>query len=553
MAERRKIAEASPESLHRVFTVPEAPDSTLGRIERDISQNLMGFLQDNIVASQREIVDIERDFTETLIPEEPTFVSDHTDFVLNRLVAESVHTASPSFIGHMTSAIPYFMLPLSKIMTALNQNLVKTETSKVFTPLERQVLAMFHRLAFGETEAFYDRYIHDSESALGAVCSGGTIANLTALWAARNHVLGPDGEFPGVAETGLYRALQHYGYEGLAVLVSERGHYSLSKAADVLGLGREELISVPTGVDNSIDLGALEDRLHALERRRIKVLAVVGIAGTTETGHVDPLDAMASLCVRFGCHFHVDAAWGGPLLLSNRYRGLLRGIERADSISIDAHKQLYIPMGIGIVLFRDPHLVEDIRHYAQYIIRRGSKDLGRSSLEGSRPGMAMLLHAALHIFGRKGYELLINGGIERAKVFGEMIDADPDFELITAPATNILTYRYVPQALQALLETCSKPQMAWATEQLNVCTTDLQKAQRERGQAFVSRTMLTPSRYGGLDVVVFRVVLANPLTTRKILAAVLDEQRELATTIVRVHERFVALVDRLTTSHSERT
>jgi glutamate decarboxylase len=81
-------------------------------------------------------------------------VSEHTQFLLDKVVAQSVHTASPSFIGHMTTALPYFMLPLSKIMIALNQNLVKTETSKVFTPLERQVLANFHRLVFEQDDAF---------------------------------------------------------------------------------------------------------------------------------------------------------------------------------------------------------------------------------------------------------------------------------------------------------------------------------------------------------------------------------------------------------------
>ncbi|MFC6673208.1 hypothetical protein [Marinobacterium aestuariivivens] len=160
------------ENLLRIFTVPEAPGSTLSRLENHISANLAGFLQDHIVAEETDLVKIERDFNDTEIPEQPVYVSDQAQFLLEKVVAQSVHTSSPSFVGHMTSALPYFMIPLSKIMIALNQNLVKTETSKAFTPLERQVLGMLHRLVYGEPEAFYDRWLHDSHRHLGLSAPG---------------------------------------------------------------------------------------------------------------------------------------------------------------------------------------------------------------------------------------------------------------------------------------------------------------------------------------------------------------------------------------------
>ena len=128
MPRSRETAQASLENLYRIFTVPEAPDSTLGQIDQAISDNLMGFLQEHIVAVERDLVEIERDFSQSRIPEEPTFVSNYTEFLKEKVVSQSVHTASPGFIGHMTSALPYFMLPLSRILTALNQNLVKVET-----------------------------------------------------------------------------------------------------------------------------------------------------------------------------------------------------------------------------------------------------------------------------------------------------------------------------------------------------------------------------------------------------------------------------------------
>jgi len=125
MSDDKKLARASLDSLYRIFTVPEAPDSTLGRIDQSLSQDLAGFLQQHIVASERDLADIERDFNSAAIPEHPTFVSEQIQFVMDKLVAQSVHISAPSFVGHMASALPYFMLPLSRIMMALNQNLVK--------------------------------------------------------------------------------------------------------------------------------------------------------------------------------------------------------------------------------------------------------------------------------------------------------------------------------------------------------------------------------------------------------------------------------------------
>ncbi|MBK1850836.1 putative pyridoxal-dependent aspartate 1-decarboxylase [Marinobacter sp. 1-4A] len=528
MTGKKKTAQASIEAMYRVFTVPEAPESTLSRIDQNISSNLAGFLQEHIVAVERDLADVEKNFSDYAIPEKPVFVSEQAQFLLDKLVANSVHTASPAFIGHMTSALPYFMLPLSKIMIALNQNLVKTETSKAFTPMERQVLGMIHRLVYEEDGAFYRKWMHDPRYALGAMCSGGTVANLTALWVARNRAFPAEGSFRGLHQEGLFRALKYYGYEGAAIVVSRRGHYSLGKAADVLGLGRESLVAVDTDDNNRIQTDALRDKCLELQKQKIKILAICGVAGTTETGNVDPLDAMADTAREFGAHFHVDAAWGGPTLFSRTYRHLLRGIEKADSVTFDAHKQLYVPMGVGLVVFKDPSLANAVEHHAQYIIRKGSRDLGTTTLEGSRPGMSMLIHSGLKILAREGYEILIDQGIEKAATFADMISAQPDFELVTRPELNILTYRYCPENVQQALALADPLQAEKLNACLNRITKFIQKTQRERGKAFVSRTRLEPARYYNFPCIVFRVVLANPLTTPKILADILEEQRELS-------------------------
>ncbi|MEC8326330.1 MAG: putative pyridoxal-dependent aspartate 1-decarboxylase [Pseudomonadota bacterium] len=519
---------ASEESLMRIFTVPEAPGSTLAKIEQEISSNLAGFLNENIAAVEKPLHEIEKDFQAANIPEEPRFVSEHAQELMEKLVAHSVHTSAPSFIGHMTSALPHFVLPLSKLMVGLNQNLVKIETSKAFTPLERQVLGMMHHMVYGKDDAFYRKWMHSAKNALGAFCSGGTVANISALWVARNKLLKPDGDFNGINSDGLVAAMMHYGYKGLAILVSERGHYSLGKAADVLGIGRSNIVSIETDHNNRVDVAKMREKANELAEKGIKVMAIVGVAGTTETGNIDPLNEMADLAEEINCHFHIDAAWGGATMLSNNARGLLAGCERADSITIDAHKQMYVPMGAGIVLFKEPDAVNVVEHHAEYILRKGSKDLGSHTLEGSRPGMAMLVHACLSIIGRKGYEMLIDKSLEKARYFAELIKQTDDFELVTEPELCLLTYRYVPEKIKEVLKTADEQTKLDIYAALNRFTASMQKRQREAGRSFVSRTRLTPYQYDNLPTVVFRVVLANPLTSNQILHDILAEQRELA-------------------------
>lgn len=545
MVTEQKTADVSFDSLLRIFTVPEGPDSTLTQIEDKLSQNLNQFLREHIVAEEKPLREIEKDFSNASIPEQPEFVSEHTEHLLDSLVSHSVHTSAPSFIGHMTSALPYFLMPLSKIMIALNQNLVKIETSKAFTPLERQVLGMLHRLIYQQDDAFYSRWMHSANHSLGAFCSGGTIANITALWVARNNALKAQGEFKGVEKEGLFKAMKHYGYEGLAILVSERGHYSLKKAADVLGIGQEGLVSVKTNNDNKICTEDLKRKITELKSKNIKPFAVIGVAGTTETGNIDPLKRMAEICAEEACHFHVDAAWGGATLMSNNHRHLLDGIELADSVTIDAHKQLYIPMGAGMVLFKKPDAMTAIEHHAQYILRKGSKDLGSHTLEGSRSGMAMLVYAAMHIISRPGYELLIDQSISKARYFADLIKQQSDFELVSEPELCLLTYRYVPESVKLALEKANDADRTELNELLNELTKFIQKKQRETGKSFVSRTRLNPEAWSHQHIIVFRVVLANPLTGTEILTSVLEEQREIAKLAPNLMGKIATLVSKI--------
>ena len=528
----KKNADVTLETLQKIFTVPESEDSTLAKIEKEISSNLRGFLKAHIVARDTLPVNLEKEFETFRIPEDPIYVSEQADFLLSKVVSQSVHTASPRFVGHMTSALPYFMLPLAKMMIALNQNLVKIETSKSFTPLERQVVGMLHELVYKRNSNYYKKNLQNHDCALGAFASNGTVANITALWVALNRLLPKAKLFGGVGEEGLFAALQHWGYQGAAILVSKRGHYSLQKAANILGIGKKNLISVATDENNKISTDRLRRKIMELRAKKIGIVAIVGIAGTTETGSVDPLKEMAALAKEFGIHFHVDAAWGGPTLFSTKYKRLLAGINEADSVTFDAHKQLYVPMGAAFALFKDQQALSAIEHTAEYIIRKGSRDLGRRSLEGSRPGMAMLVHSGFRIIGRRGYEMLIDLGIQKTKSFAETIRKADDFELVSAPELNILTYRYIPAAAKKLLASKNRRELQHINERLNQLTITIQKDQRDNGRSFVSRTVLEPMRYGGQPISVFRVVLANPLTKEKHLTEMLDEQRSIAEQIM---------------------
>ncbi len=536
-------AQVSLKHLFRVFTKPEHKDSKLAQIEQHLSDNIMDFLSQHVVTKKTSLEEIEQDFSLPAVPESPEFVSSHAESLLEKLVAHSVNTYSPTFIGHMTSALPYFHLPLSKLLVGLNQNLVKIETSKAFTPLERQVLGMMHNLIYDRDDSFYEQYLHSARHALGAFCSGGTIANITALWVARNKLLGPQPGFSGVARAGLAAAYRHYDIGNLGVICSKRGHYSLSKAVDALGLGREQLLSLPCPAQTLDPEDALREGKRYQEAGN-KVLAIVGIGGTTETGHVDPLDELADVAKELGCWFHVDAAWGGATLFSSNNRAKLNGIAKADSVTIDAHKQMYVPMGAGMAIFKDPEDANAVRHHAQYILREGSKDLGATTLEGSRNGMAMMVYSTLHILGRRGYELIIDQNIEKAQSFASMIDVHDDFALTTTPTLSLLTYRVCPPQVQKALKVASDADKVRLNQKIDRLVVGVQKAQREAGKSFVSRTRLECPNTNSQAITVFRVVLANPLTTKTDLQNILAEQVEIAKGM-RIWKELIKLADQV--------
>ncbi|VVS93552.1 aminotransferase class V-fold PLP-dependent enzyme [Desulfoluna spongiiphila] len=523
-------------NLIRVFTCPEDEKTrdVLVHHMRQILFELHDFLIQNVgiteAVSLKEIADRCTDTVMNSLPEKR--LADVVSGVFEEIAPHAVNVASPYFVGHMTAAIPYFMVHLKAIVAALNQNVVKLETSKMLSVVEKQVVAKVHRIIYQKDEAFYREHVQNTHTSLGSFTEGGTTANLTALWVARNRALGPVGAFEGVEVEGLPAAYAAHNIDRCVILVSRRCHYSLRKCGGILGIGNGNIIPVPVDSTNRMRVDRLAEMIEGFKKEgRTRVAAVVTVAGTTETGNVDPIPEISALCRKEGIYLHADAAWGGPTLMSETYAHLLKGIEQVDSVTIDGHKQFYMPMSTGMVFFKDPTSLDAVAYHANYIIRKGSVDLGSKTLSGSREANCLILDSAFKIMGSRGYGMLIDHGIELARSFAEEIERRGIFQLVTRPELNILTYRVCPAPFQEEMAQASPERILELNEHFNEVNRALQQEQREAGNSFVSRTVLElETVFPGFPegkVVVLRSVLMNPLTTMDVLRDILDEQEAL--------------------------
>lgn len=519
-------------ALERVFIRPEndATKATLVKYMEQILYGLHEFLNKNVgITEEISLKELSKNFTDTKINLDPEKrLADVITDIVKEVAPHAVNVASPYFVGHMTSAIPFFMVHLKTIVAALNQNVVKLETSKVVSVIEKQVVAKIHRLIYRENDNFYLKHVQNTSTTLGTFLEGGTTANLTALWVARNSALGPRDGFNGIEYEGMNAAYKEYGIDRCVVLVSERGHYSIRKAGGILGIGNNNVI--PIGVDdkNKINLVLLENKIKELTKNgRTKVLSVVGIAGSTEAGSIDPLRKISEICRNYNIHFHADAAWGGPTLMSEKYRHLLDGIELADTVTIDGHKQFYMPMSCGMLYFKNPSIMDLQTYNANYINRKGSVDLGIKSLSGSREANSLILNSAIKIMGSRGYALLIEHGIDVAAQFAEEISRRDNFQLVSPPELNILTYRCFPADLKNEFKAGNHDTRKKINTKLNEINRIVQQVQRETGNSFVSRTAFKMKEFPEEKLVVLRTVIMNPMTNIRILNEILDEQEKI--------------------------
>lgn len=485
------------------------------------------------IHSNLSLPDLEKIFSEIELPKTGTSFEEVYQTAVDQVLEHSVQVTNPYFVGHMTGGIPVFAFAVELLTAALNQNLVKIETALSASFVELQTICWLHRSFYQRDDEFYQATIHAPHVALGTVTSGGTVGNLTALTVARNK------RFPTAWDDGWHEALSQEGFSRAVIVCSERTHYSVKKIASILGLGGKNVIKIPVcPFKNTINLERLEQTLDDLANQNVCVLALVGVAGSTETGSIDDLKALATIAKARHIWFHVDAAWGGALVLNPRTRPLFDGISEADSVVLDGHKLFYLPLDHGVTLFKDEHALDAIRHKANYILREGSVDLGRTSLEGSRRFNSFKLWFALKVLGEEGYSELLNRSLDLAIAAKNLIEAQPNFEVTSELATNILTYRYIPKKWvrpmtlyrEALVKKVTasadafSPELFFAANEcLNRVNIDLQKQQRQDGKSFVSRTTLE-SVTPGVETVVLRLVLFNPLTTSTILKEIIEEQ-----------------------------
>ncbi|MDY7035675.1 MAG: aminotransferase class V-fold PLP-dependent enzyme, partial [Thermodesulfobacteriota bacterium] len=505
----KKEIKTNLEYLRKLFIMPDSPDKFI-EFGHELLEMIHDFFKEKGgIHSSITLPELSRIFNQIAIPDSPHLIKDVLAEIKDKVTAHSVKVGNPYYIGHMTSAIPYFMILMEMIIAALNQNQVKIETAKASSFVERELIAWFHSLIFNRPESFYKKNIQNHRIALGNITSDGTLANLTALMVAREKAFPPDDDFNGIRMAGVDRALRHYGYARGVIMVSTRGHYSIKKAANMLGIGEENVLNIPEDDNNRIDLKKLHRKIKSLSmekgKEKTKIIAIVGIAGTTETGNVDDLHELGKASREIGAHFHVDACWGGSALLVEDYRHMFRGIETADSVSIDAHKLLYCPMTMGLILFRNEKDLNFLRQSANYIIRKDSVDTGRFTLEGSRPFACLKPWASLKIIGRQGYGLLFKSAQENTDVLKEILNRCGNFEILNFPELFIINYRFIPESIKEeliRLEAIKKiskdkkevkdleKSIKQVNRVVNALNIKLHKALRRDDSTFVSRTTL---------------------------------------------------------------
>jgi aromatic-L-amino-acid decarboxylase len=269
----------------------------------------------------------------------------------------------------------------------------------------------------------------------GTFTSGGTVSNLTSLTAAREHAA------PGSRVTGL-AGLR------LAVYTSEEAHYSVKRAVELLGLGAGSLRLVPLDERHRMDPAALARAVDADVAAGVTPVAVVASAGTTLTGAIDPLDAIAEICSERDVWLHVDGAYGLPAAGIPGHRERFAGLDRADSVAIDAHKWLYLPKACSVVLARDPGtLAAAFAHEEPYMPHEDelhSADLG---IEYSRPFRALKLWLAFRVHGAAAFREAIARNLDQARLLAEEVRGYDDLELALEPELSIVPFRHVPEGV----------------------------------------------------------------------------------------------------------
>ena len=363
-------------------------DQTRGELWRRLIEVIENYLTNIETARVAPELDIEkirgeltgRDFAE------PAGAVEALDFVAGAMWRFQVHTGHPRYYGLFNPASTTMGIAADALVAAFNPQLAAWSHSPFAAEVERYLVRVFGQ-----------KFGYDLSSADGVFASGGSEANHTALL------------------TALARAFPEFGEHGLRALaaqpvlyVSSQGHHSFLKAARASGLGAAAVREIPVDEDLRMDVVALADLVARDRNEGLRPLMIVATAGTTNAGVIDPIDELAEVASRQGTWFHVDAAWGGAAAFVPELRSTLGGIEKADSITFDAHKWLSAPMGAGLYLTRHPDILRRTFGVATSYMPRDAAGLEVvdpfiHSIQWSRRFIGLKVFMSLLVAGWEGY------------------------------------------------------------------------------------------------------------------------------------------------------
>ncbi|MFE3139156.1 pyridoxal-dependent decarboxylase [Streptomyces scopuliridis] len=350
---------------------------------------------------------------------------------------------------------------------------------------------------------------YEPEQAAGVLTSGGTESNLMGLMLARDRVLGAASgrqiELTGVPGAGTEGAPRP------RILASAAAHFSVQRAAALLGLGEDAVLPVPVDHQLRMDPEALAAVLEGCAERGELPVAVVATAGTTDTGAIDPLPACAALAAQHGAWLHVDAAYGGGALLSDRLAPLLDGLGLADSVSLDWHKLGWQPAAAGVFLVRRSETYASLARRAVYLNPADDEEAGYPSLLGlslrtTRRADAFKIAVTLRTLGREGLGRLVDACRDLAVSGARAVAEHPRLELHSEPVLTAFLFRYLPEAAQDGPHE-SDAEYGARCDAVNAA---LRRRLLREGSAVVGRTELPGEGPGRVRL---KLTLLNPHTT----------------------------------------
>jgi aromatic-L-amino-acid decarboxylase len=402
----------------------------LGRAVTAIISEYAASLDVRRVTSGATPSDLEKLFDEPF-PEQGITIEEILTRFTTDILPHAMQVPSPRYYGQFNPTPLPIGVWADALSSALNQNAGAWRNGPTAAMIEARVLGWLCTLVGYGPESF------------GVLASGGTEANLIALKCARDRAVGQT--FLSVPMDGVRSAGE------LAVYASEQCHFSIERSVDILGLGRNSLRKIATDENFHIRPEALQEQLEADRAAGCVPCCIIGIAGATSTGVVDPLEQLAAIARANKCWYHVDAAYGGTLAFSEKHRAKLRGLELADSITFDPHKWMFVPFACGAVLVRDGGRV--LRDAFDITPEYLNEDRGGADVEfdffrygqmGTRRFSSLKLWMALKFMGRTGYAAVIERQIELTNYLAGRLDELADFERVSPVETAVCCFRFAP-------------------------------------------------------------------------------------------------------------